>query len=350
MNQEGERIFDRSINRLTVIANETYEDFARQLQTEMEQDGVEFKPEMIQNERDKVTVTLRKGYATDPAFKELWERIRQRTRYRVRYRSADLIAQASKAVRGMPPIERPRIIIIRTDLGMDDKGMQGTVTGIRPKEVEAKFVIPDIVGQVQAKTHLSRSTVGQILLHAGRLADALNNPQAFVEQASALIDGVKRELLVDGVEYAKIDGLVYEMRRFEADDLKSLFKSSAYTVAEPDKTLFSHIEIDSNSMPERKFAEACESNDDVLFYIKLPHWFEIETPVGAYRPDWALMYQGDTHLYFVAETKDTGAGQGVKLDLLRPLEQLKIECGKRHFKNFEEVRFEVVKTLAELVS
>ena len=108
--------------------------------------------------------------------------------------------------------------------------------------------------------------------------------------------------------------------------------------------------IESQSSPEKNFAKACEDNDDVLFYIKLPKWFQIETPVGTYNPDWALAYRNDKTLYFVAETKDTGKKEGVAIDLLRPIEQLKIECGRRHFKNFEEVRFRVVKSLEDLIS
>jgi type III restriction enzyme len=43
VNQEGVRVFDESINRLYVMANESYEDFARALQTEYEEDaGVTF--------------------------------------------------------------------------------------------------------------------------------------------------------------------------------------------------------------------------------------------------------------------------------------------------------------------
>ena len=87
----------------------------------------------------------------------------------------------------------------------------------------------------------------------------------------------------------------------------------------------------------------------MLFYIKLPRWFQIETPVGPYNPDWALAYRNDRTLYFVAETKSTGNGDHVRLGLLRPIEELHIECGKRHFKNFEEVQFKVVSSLTELV-
>ena len=86
------------------------------------------------------------------------------------------------------------------------------------------------------------------------------------------------------------------------------------------------------------------------FYIKLPRWFLVDTPVGKYNPDWALVYKNDQILYFVTETKDTGGKDGVNLSLLRPLEQLKIECGKRHFKQFEGVQFHVVKSLNELIA
>lgn len=43
VNQQGERVFDKSINKLVVIANESYDDFARKLQAEYEDDlGVKF--------------------------------------------------------------------------------------------------------------------------------------------------------------------------------------------------------------------------------------------------------------------------------------------------------------------
>lgn len=43
VNRDGERVHDESVNRLTVIANESYDEFARSLQTEFEEDfGIEF--------------------------------------------------------------------------------------------------------------------------------------------------------------------------------------------------------------------------------------------------------------------------------------------------------------------
>ena len=352
------RVHDQGINRLTVIANESYEDFANQLQTEMVEAGVKFKREMVHNERDKVMVRLRKGYDTDTRFLDLWGRIRARTRYRVEYKTSELIAKAASRIKAkMPAIERPKVALTRADIAIGIQGVSGKQTGYRTQSVEARYLMPDFVGQVQAKTGLAKSTVARMLLESDRLADAVNNPQAFVDQAAELINAEKRDFLVygdgsgeSGVRYIKLDDAFYEMRRFEADDLMEVFAANVRAVDKREKTLFSHIVIDSNSGPERLFAQACDDNDDVLFYIKLPRWFQIETPVGPYNPDWALAYRNDSVLYFVAETKKTGSGDHVQLDLLRPIEGLKIECGKRHFKNFEEVQFRVVATLDELAS
>ncbi len=350
VNSDGVRVRDRDLNRLTVVANIAYEDFARQLQSEMEAAGVAFKREHIHNERDKVKVRLKKGYQDDPAFLALWERIRARTRYRVRYDTDQLVAAAAQGIhRDMATIQAPKLAVYSHEL-IYDHGIGGRQTGIRSHTVTQRYVMPDFVAQVQAKTGLARSTVARILLDCGRLDEAIRNPQAFIDLTSELINTAKRGLLVEGVEYFKVDGLVYEMREFESNELREVFLSNVVAVNNQQKTLFSHIVIDSNSGPERRFAEACENNEDVLFYLKLPAWFAIETPVGSYHPDWALAYRDDKTLYFVAETKDTGHADGVRTDLLRPIEQLRIECGKRHFKNFEEVQFKVVKSLDQLVT
>ena len=43
VNESGERVHDETVNRLTIVANESYEDFARTLQTEFEEDfGIRF--------------------------------------------------------------------------------------------------------------------------------------------------------------------------------------------------------------------------------------------------------------------------------------------------------------------
>ena len=122
-------------------------------------------------------------------------------------------------------------------------------------------------------------------------------------------------------------------------------------VKSQEKTLYSHILIDSLSKPEIDFAKECETRDDVLFYIKLPNWFVVRTPIGNYNPDWALIKQEDGEqkkIYFVAETKDPKAAKDE--NLLRETERMKIHCGKKHFEKFEEdeVKYRVVGNLSEL--
>jgi type III restriction enzyme len=76
--------------------------------------------------------------------------------------------------------------------------------------------------------------------------------------------------------------------------------------------------------------------------VKLPNWFKVQTPIGSYNPDWAIVKEADQKLYLLRETKGTD-----QLSLLRTSEKMKIECGQAHF-NELEVDFAVVRTAAEV--
>jgi type III restriction enzyme len=85
----------------------------------------------------------------------------------------------------------------------------------------------------------------------------------------------------------------------------------------------------------------------VKLYIKLPDWFQVDTPIGRYNPDWAIVMDnpedGDPILYLVRETKGT-----LKLEELRPDERRKITCGRRHFEGALGVSYRVVTAANEL--
>ena len=53
-------------------------------------------------------------------------------------------------------------------------------------------------------------------------------------------------------------------------------------------------------------------------------------------------------IYFVAETKDTGTSR-VDVSKLLPDQQLKIKCGKAHFKEFAGLKYDVVSRVGELL-
>jgi type III restriction enzyme len=83
VNQNGNRIYDQNINKLTIIANEAYDDFAKTLQQEIEEDcGVEFTGR-IKNKIERTAIKYRKGFEVDPRFLEIWEKLKKKTTYRV---------------------------------------------------------------------------------------------------------------------------------------------------------------------------------------------------------------------------------------------------------------------------
>lgn len=77
---------------------------------------------------------------------------------------------------------------------------------------------------------------------------------------------------------------------------------------------------------ERAFAQRLDEREDIKLFVKLPGWFRIETPLGEYNPDWAIVKHQDTLLYLVRETKATR-----NFLKLRTSEADKVRCGQRHF-------------------
>ena len=344
VNQDGERIFDKTINRLTVIANESYEDFARSLQQEIEEDcGVSFEGR-IKNGQNKATVTYRKGFELDEKFKDIWNRIKHKTTYRVAYDTQKLIESASKAIKEMPSVGKPQIRSIKKRLIMDNSGIDGELIAEKIMSLESKeFNVPDILGYIQNRTELTRSTLFKILKQSGRLGDALSNPQLFIDFSIKAIQSVLSAMMIEGIRYSKIGNTEYKVQLFDDKDLQIYLDGAFHEVNNPSKTIYDNY-IPLDSQVESKFAKDCEDSEQVEFYFKLPNWFKIPTPIGTYNPDWALIFKNEIRIYFVAETKD-------KLDLsqLRTEEQLKIKCGRQHFTQFEDVEYRHITRLSDLV-
>ena len=72
------------------------------LQTEIEEDcGVSFSGR-IKNKQKRAAVKYRKGFELDEKFKDIWDKIKYQTTYKVDYDSHELIKKAAKAVNQMP--------------------------------------------------------------------------------------------------------------------------------------------------------------------------------------------------------------------------------------------------------
>jgi type III restriction enzyme len=173
---------------------------------------------------------------------------------------------------------------------------------------------------LQRETELTRATLAQILIRSGRLGEVARNPQQFLDQALASIRHTLHELMVDGIKYERIAGAEYEMLLFEEEEINGYLSR----MLEVGKSIYDAIEFDSEL--ERRFAETLEQRQDIRLFVKLPAWFKVQTPLGTYNPDWAIVKHHDTTLYLVRETK--GTTESLKL---RPTEWQKIQCGTAHF-------------------
>ncbi len=337
--ENGFRCDDPRINRLTLIANESFADFARKLQTEFEEEcGVSFKDRIV-NKRERRKVALRKERYVSEDFRELWERISQKTQYRVDVPTEALVAKAAGALKDEPEVSVPQISVTRSQIMFSEEGVEEAPRSMRNATLaDYRPALPDIIGYLQRETELTRSTLVEILVRSGRVQEALKNPQEFMEQAASCIQHAKRELMVDGVKYERVVGHRYEMQLFENEEIES-YLSRLLLVQ---KSIHEAIEWDSEV--ERGFAEQMEADEDIRLFVKLPRWFKVDTPLGGYNPDWAIVRESDGRVYLVAETKGT-----TDVKTLASKEALRIKCGRRHFEDCLQVSYKVATTLQDVL-
>lgn len=336
VNADGERVRDENINVLTVIANESYADFSRKLQTEIEEEtGIAFGEGRIKKREDRKAVKFRKSAALDPAFKELWDKIKHKTTYKVNIDADKLVNEAVRQLEDVV-ISRPQIADIKTTIeSMGDGAMKSRESiGVSRAVRQAEVRVPNLLEAIQHRTHMTRKLIFDVLDRAGMFGYAPTNPQQVIDEVSWAINRVKHQLAVDGIKYERT-GEVYEMQLFENKDLESylytsMSKSGAIEVGHPEKTTHDHVVVDSDV--EYNFMKSLEQTDGVKFYSKLPNWFKIETPLGSYNPDWAVIFDGDERVYFVAETKSTN---DINDESLRGAERGRILSGREHFKAIE---------------
>ncbi len=412
VNQNGDRLRGFEVNTLTVIATESYEEFAENLQKEIEKDtGIRFgiveqhqfaaiavtnpdgsasmlgmeasksvfdhlrdqgyvdakgrvqdslrqalkdgsftlpaalQPHLqavketlrkvvgkldIKNADERITIRTRQAILESPEFKDLWERIKHKTTYRVHFDNDKLLADCAKAITNGPPVAGARVRIRKADIAIGQGGVaakehtknSGTTVSIE----EGDIALPDILTDLQDRTQLTRKSIARILIDSGRLAHFKRNPQAFIEMAGEVINRTKRLALVDGIKYQQIGpSHFYAQELFAQEELSGYLKN---VLKDTEKSVYEHVVYDSGGI-EKTFAEQLEKNTSVKVYAKLPAWFKVPTPLGTYNPDWAVLVEaeGEERLYFVVETKGS-----LFADDLREAEAAKIACGAEHFK------------------
>lgn len=427
VNQDGERVHGFAVNTLTVMANESYEQFAEQLQKEIEnEEGIKFGvvekhlfanivvpvddhnheylgteaskqlwehlqseghidskgkvqdslkvslkngtlalPEAFQphaaqivsvlkkvsgnlnikNRDDKAKVSLNKAVYLSPEFQALWDRIKYKTTFRVDFDANALIEKCAEEIKINLQVGKARFTYRKAKTEIDRGGVHTQQVQETTSVYESRtFDLPDLITYLQNETNLTRRTIVAIINKSGRLESFKNNPQKFIEQAANIIKSQMRLFIVDGIKYHKIgDDQLYGQELFETNELFGYLKDN---MVKAEKSVFDHVVYDSDI--ELEFATAFERNEDIKLYAKLPGWFKIDTPLGGYNPDWAVLIEqnGNDKLYFVVETKSTLFSAE-----RRPEENAKIKCGYAHFEALgDEVRFTVSNSMDEFSS
>lgn len=363
VNQDGQRVRDEGVNILTVVANESYEHFAANLQKEYEDEcGIVFGNGGVKPAEKRRKQTFRKGFTLDPAFVEVWQRLCHQTRYAVNFEREKLIQTASTLVKNMPAVQKPQILVQKAKIEQTlTYGIEAVETNSRSRQTAIDWEIPDVLHEIQKKTQLTRQTVFDIVKASGRIGDLSNNPQRFIDLVSEKILLALNGLMIEGIEYFRRpeseDGYTQGLanwRKLEENGAEFFLNEHTFLVSKNDeakqkKTIFAdYIDLDSGT--ERQFARDCENHEAVRLYFKLPNWFKIPTPIGNYNPDWAVVMDNREQVYFVAETKNTGRGiqEGVDQDKLSETEQQKIACAQKHFAVFDGVHYRVVSELKQL--
>ncbi len=346
VNQRGERIRDENVNVLTVVANESYERYVATYQAELEEafgrDGVAPPPG---NARQKRKVRLRKEYTLRPEFQELWERIRHRTRYAVRIDSERLVEEVVEALDRVE-IHPPEITVRKARVQAEEDTDRLTALHVAERhaafEAEARALpnllelMAELMDHTTPRVRLTRRTLLEIFRRTEARHPALLNPQEFAAAAVRIIKQKLAAQMVDGIRYERI-GEAYEMRQFDLE----IERFERYLIRAP-KSLYDHVVVDTLAADaaqsvEGRFVAGLEAWEAVKLYVKLPSWFVIETPMGDYNPDWAVVIEprdahgdptGEPMLYLVTETKAEDWSTALPRD---GKEWQKIQCGARHF-------------------
>jgi restriction endonuclease len=327
VDQSGNRVRGFDVNTLTVIATESYEQFAKGLQSEIEATtGVRFSRIRILNADERRTVKPRSAVIRSNAFKALWDRVKYKSVYRVDFDNEALVADCIRAVQHAPAITQARLEWRKAGIAIGRGGVKAVEQDASAPVVlnESGVELPDILTELQKRTQLTRRTIQRVLSASGRLNDFKRNPQQFIDMAGAAINRCKARAFAGGIRYQLLgDEHYYAVERLN-EEIVGYVRSMIADARS--KSPYEYVVLDSGV--EAAFAEHAEQNSAVELFVKFPDWFTIPTPLGPYNPDWALLIRNDNGelKYRVVETKGSRAEED-----LREGEKEKIACAHAHF-------------------
>ncbi|MBO6310216.1 MAG: DEAD/DEAH box helicase family protein [Oribacterium sp.] len=289
-------------------------------------------------------------------FQELWRKINSQTYYTVNFKTEDLIFRAVYELDTHLKVSEINIHVVEGTMDeIKSKKQLEAGMAMRVREADTHKVLElvgenvryDLIGKLVEDTGLTRKAIVTILKRISPKTFNMfkANPEEFIIKAGNIINQCKAVAVVEHVAYHKTNR-EYDSDIFSASSLKGKLGVNAL---ESQKSLYDIVVVDSKGI-EMNFAKDLEKENDVAVYTKLPSGFYINTPVGHYNPDWAIVFKEGTdvkHIYFVAETKGYSSDEVTDY---RETEKVKIECARRHFAAISNsaVTYDVVKDYNEL--
>lgn len=113
VNQKGERLTDPALNVLTVIANESYENYVRTLQIEYREAGDQAPP--APTRPGKAGAKRRDTLAQNAAFRQFWDKLCQRLEYTIDVDTEVLIKEATDRLNdpAATPFPKPMLAVTK---------------------------------------------------------------------------------------------------------------------------------------------------------------------------------------------------------------------------------------------
>jgi type III restriction enzyme len=198
VNHKGERLTDPTLNVLTVIANESYENYVRTLQTEYREAGDQAPP--APTRPGKAMAKRRDALAQNPAFKQFWDKLCQRLEYTIDVDTDALIKEATAKLndptatpfpKPMLAVTKGRFVVVEYTLefvkaiGIDDAQLrirelsseaEELHLGLVPAEERIVNVKVDTdLAQVTHNPHLRGFKVMEIGRHLGEMRVRFTN-------------------------------------------------------------------------------------------------------------------------------------------------------------------------------
>jgi type III restriction enzyme len=293
VNQQGDRVYDRDVNVLTVVMNETYQNYVSQLQTEFREEAGESAPP-VEQKRERVSLQLKGDALAKKSFQNLWKLLAKRSKFIVSMQDDEIVNTCVNEINKIDETNIRDIKVKVAKTGIEtlllDDIRSGNILRERSYHIGAAKQLPNIIALLQAGTKLTKKTLLTILQKVKNFDLFFKNPYQYITLLSYAINSVVSELASKGLSYVEINDdfslslfrkniQTYEKYLVKLDNAKSLYKTSNNggndgVIIDPSPS------EEGVSQPEKRFAQNADRNNTVQFFFKLPDTYHIETPAG----------------------------------------------------------------------